>query len=46
MTDGIRVDIAVTAIAMEGLVVTGLSVLPTPIDMDTGVDQRITVHQA
>ncbi|MDB4639104.1 hypothetical protein OAE83_01245 [bacterium] len=46
MTDGIGIDIAVTAIAMEGLAVIGLFVLPTPMDMDTGMDQGITVLQA
>ena len=46
MTDGIGIDIAVIAIAMEGLAVTGLFVLPTPMDMDTGMDQGITVLQA
>tara|TARA_B100000497_G_scaffold101612_1_gene115604 strand:+ start:271 stop:411 length:141 start_codon:yes stop_codon:yes gene_type:complete len=46
MTDGIGTDIAVTAIAMEGLAVTGLFVLPTPMDMDTGMAQGITVLQA
>ena len=46
MTDGIGIDIAVIAIAMEGLAVTGLFVLPTPMDMDTGTEQGITVLQA
>jgi hypothetical protein len=46
MTDGIGIDIAVIAIAMEGLAVTGLFVLPTPMDMDTGMEQGITVLQA
>ncbi|QNI76329.1 hypothetical protein SynMVIR181_01355 [Synechococcus sp. MVIR-18-1] len=46
MTDGIGIDIAVTAIAMEGLAVIGLFVLPTPMDRDTGMDQGITVLQA
>ena len=46
MTDEIGIDIAVIAIAMEGLAVIGLFVLPTPMDMDTGMDQGITVLQA
>ena len=48
MTDEIGIDIAVIAIAMEGLAVTGLFVLPTPMDMDmdTGMEQGITVLQA
>ena len=33
MTDEIGIDIAVIAIAMEGLAVTGLFVLPTPMDI-------------
>ena len=46
MTDGIGIDIAVIAIAMESLAVTGLFVLPTPMEMDTGMEQGITVLQA
>ena len=46
MTDGIGTDIALTDIAMEGLAVTGLFFLPTPMDMDTGMAQGITVLQA
>ena len=46
MNDGIGIDIAETAIAMEGLAVIGLFVLTTPMDMDTGNDKGITVLQA
>ena len=46
MTDGIGIDIAVIGTAMEEVAVTGLFVLPTPMDMDTGMEQGITVLQA
>ena len=46
MTDGIGLDIAVTAIAMEDLAVIGLFVLPPPMDLDSGMVQGITVLQA
>ena len=46
MTDGIGIDIAVIGIAMEELAVTGPLVLPTPMDMATGMEPGITVPQA
>ena len=46
MTDGIGIDIAVRGIAMEELAVTGPFVLPTHMDMATGMEPGITVPQA
>jgi hypothetical protein len=46
MTDGIGIDIAAIGIAMEELAVTGPFVLPTPMDMATGMEPGITVPQA
>ena len=46
MTDGIGGAIAVIAIAMEGLAVTGPFALPMPMDMGTGMERGITVLQA
>ena len=46
MTDGIGVDIAVMAIAMGELVVTGPFDLPMPTDMATGMGPGITAPQA
>ena len=46
MTDGIGVDIAVMAIAMAELAVTGPFDLPMPTDMATGMGPGITAPQA
>ena len=46
MTEGIGVDIAVMAIAMAELAVTGPFDLPMPTDMATGMGADITAPKA
>ena len=46
MTGGIGIDIAVITTALEDMEVIYHFVLPTPMDMATGMEPGITVPQA